>query len=163
MIEDPSSPSDELSIKEEAPIHEEEEIDHQNGESNVGSEVMPPPPPSCRESKKKKCPENELDNPDLLFLRSLLPEMSKLTPAQKSHFKISILQHLNSLLYSSSSSVSCPPSEFYCSSASSYVQNMNAAHSNSSSIASTPHPSPSDGNVYENSDPNFINIPRQFS
>ncbi|XP_063223257.1 uncharacterized protein LOC134531476 [Bacillus rossius redtenbacheri] len=58
---------------------------------------------SYLEARKRRC-EAEPEHPDLLFLKSLLPDISKLSPSQKSHFKISVQQKLHNMLYESPAS-----------------------------------------------------------
>jgi hypothetical protein len=57
---------------------------------------------SYLETKAKKIPGEESDNPDLCFFKSLLPDVAKLAPAQKSAFKLFLQQNLHDMLYSSS-------------------------------------------------------------
>lgn len=42
----------------------------------------------------------EMSNPDLNFLRSLLPDMERMEAGEKSRFKLAILTTLNDMLYS---------------------------------------------------------------
>lgn len=62
---------------------------------------------SYLESRKRRC-EAEPEHPDLLFLKSLLPDISKLSPCQKSYFKISVQQQLHRMLYESPASEQNP-------------------------------------------------------
>lgn len=55
---------------------------------------------SYLETKAKRMPREELDNPDICFFKSLLPDVAKLTPAQKSAFEQFLQQKLNGMLYS---------------------------------------------------------------
>lgn len=54
-------------------------------------------------TKKRENAENveEAENSDLLFFKSLLPDLATLTAVQKSSFKLCVLQKLNDLLYNS--------------------------------------------------------------
>lgn len=56
---------------------------------------------SYLETRAKRMPGEESDDPDLCFFKSLLPDVAKLTPAQKSTFKLFLQQNLHDMLYSS--------------------------------------------------------------
>ncbi|XP_021922406.1 uncharacterized protein LOC110831102 [Zootermopsis nevadensis] len=54
---------------------------------------------SYPKTKAKRIPGERSDNPDLCFFKSLLPDVAKLTPAQKSAFKLFVQQNLHDTLY----------------------------------------------------------------
>lgn len=102
---------------------------------------------SYLETKVKRIPGGESDNPDLCFFKSILPDVAKLTPAQKSAFKLFLQQKLNDMLYSSSADFQNASNVNRGGPSTSLCHHLNVSQPGPSSGSCTPLPSPYDGSV----------------